>query len=725
MHLKSDNEQLNPLEKANRELIERASQMIFDYLKLTAKQIVYPINLAQINFNTVSGEPLLNEYFNELKKKWIEAFKEFEMVETANGSERISPAKAIFLHNELLQNPETFEAIYNLAGKFWPEVPRMDIAERWTQIIDTWNISSITLKSAEDLACAIEIPARLENFSNAEDLKRVYEYFIQYGFGEFFNSHALLPNIKGQFRKLINLNKELNLTEKLIQIADVLMPEKPQAHVHPDFCFNLDFRPYSRANYSSDIKDVVDKKIADKTSSKEIDLEFRKQLIEYCKVVTTLESESVPNKITKLICEYYKQSDELIELPTIKDDELNVRSAQLRLVRLCLNDVTSENSDWVRQNTNWLNQVIKTGHDYKDYQTMFETVRIFPNKLYELREQTYLTLDRADDEIKDLYDKVIKPNFPIRANLVLSDFEQYLVKQEETTTNDLTTKLEAFFASAGHFSNVNQHPHKEEILKIVKRLGPESKWTDYFPTINGKRTEIMVNMVTDENIKEDVFTIVNLQADKINKLGNLAKNKDMDRIISLGLAAVDKENQHQSTFEFLYDIGTRMENNLRARLAISIPEDLKCAVQNVQDGQDIIVSLRGKPIYYIEVKSRWDVNSSVRLSRNQTLRAYQQKENYALCTIDMTKYQGADRFYLKSVEPVEQFIYFNADIGGKVEHLINVLEHTNDTESIQLDGEYRTRVPMSFIETGKKLVDFEEYLIEYIKKYIANNVQPN
>lgn len=235
----------------------------------------------------------------------------------------------------------------------------------------------------------------------------------------------------------------------------------------------------------------------------------------------------------------------------------------------------------------------------------------------------------------------------------------------------------------------------------------------------------MVNMVTDENIKEDVFTIVNLQADKINKLGNLAKNKDMDRIISLGLAAVDKENQHQSTFEFLYDIGTRMENNLRARLAISIPEDLKCAVQNVQDGQDIIVSLRGKPIYYIEVKSRWDVNSSVRLSRNQTLRAYQQKENYALCTIDMTKYQGADRFYLKSVEPVEQFIYFNADIGGKVEHLINVLEHTNDTESIQLDGEYRTRVPMSFIETGKKLVDFEEYLIEYIKKYIANNVQPN
>ena len=725
LHLNSDNEQLKSQEQANKDLIQCASQLIFDYVKANAGQIVDPINLAQINFNTISSDTLLNEYFEGLKNQWIEHFRDCQLVETANHQERITPAKAIFLHNELLQDPEAFESVYNLAGKFWPEVPKKNLAEQWTRLVDTWNISSTTLKSATDLAGAIQEQVKLERFSNTEDLKRLYEYFIKYGFSELFNTHALLPNIKGHFKHLVRLNKNVNIPEKLIQIADVLMPEKPQAHIHPDFSFGLEFRTYSRNDYSTDINDVIEKRILDKTASKDISVEFREQLIEFCKVVSTIESESVPNKITKLICEYYKQTADLTELPTITGDELNVKPAQRRLVRLCLNDVSLENSEWVKQSIDWLEQLIATGHDYTDYKTMFQTVKVFPNMLYELREQTYLTIDKADDEVKNLYDDVIKPNLPVRAGLVLSNFEQYLVKQDETTTNQLTTKLEAFFLSSGPYSDINKHPYKPEILKIVKSFGPASKWSDYFPAINGKKTEILVNVMTDDIIKEDVFTIVNLEPGKINQLGTLAKHENMARVISLGLEAVAKENQHQSTFEFLYDIGTRMEKNLRERLAASIPDDLKCTPNSVQDGQDIIVTIKGEPIYYIEVKSRWDVNSSVRLSRNQTLRAYAEKDNYALCSIDMTKYQGLDKFRLKTVEPVKDWVYFNTDIGSKVEHLINVLEHTNDMESIQLDGEYRTRVPMSYIETGKKLDVFEEYLIEHIKNYIASNAQPN
>lgn len=53
--------------------------------------------------------------------------------------------------------------------------------------------------------------------------------------------------------------------------------------------------------------------------------------------------------------------------------------------------------------------------------------------------------------------------------------------------------------------------------------------------------------------------------------------------------------------------------------------ELKVRVDNIQGGQDIIVSINDKPIYYIEVKSRWVSADSVMMSATQLNRSVEKK----------------------------------------------------------------------------------------------------
>ncbi len=142
-----------------------------------------------------------------------------------------------------------------------------------------------------------------------------------------------------------------------------------------------------------------------------------------------------------------------------------------------------------------------------------------------------------------------------------------------------------------------------------------------------------------------------------------------------------------------------------------MPETIEAEIKNEQDGQDIIIKIGGESKYFIEVKSRWDVNSSYRMSKNQTLKAYAQQHNYALCTVDMTQYRGDDRLKVKSFDLIEHLVRFNQNIGEKVEHLIDVLEQTNEPDTIHLDGDYRTLIPMSFVEKGVDMKTFENHLV--------------
>lgn len=727
LYLKSDNDLNEKDEKANRDLLEKASNIIFEFLKTNANRISNPINLATINFNlNHDNNPLLNTYYKELKGKWIDEFKAFPLVETTE--KIIEPEKALFLSDELLvnihldekENEKNFTAIYELANQFWKNIPLKNLAKEWTKIFNEWNINHSHYINIKSVVTKIQEASRLSAFNNPQNLKEFYKYLIALDQTGLFNDFKLLPNIKGEFRQLTGkegLNRSLNLPQILIEIADVIMPDIPKRHVDPDFKFTLEFADYSRKNFTTDINDHISKIVHERTESENISEAILNKLIDYCKISTSAESTSVPNQLMKLISKYYNRSVDLIELPSVKDDELDIRVPQRRLLRMFLNDISKKDTLWVTENLDFLKDVISLGSGYTDYEEMFQTVAIFPNQLNELALQNLLSIDEGiPKEIKDLYDKIINPDVPIRASLVQDGFEDFLKNKQKKTTRELGERIESALFDDQNQGLINDHPFREQIIFIVDKIKDTASGYDkYFKLIYSKRSSILVELADGE----DTFSILSLAPKKIKKLAQLGNDPNFDIIVKLGEEALERIQEEDANFRHKYTIGTHIEALLRKEISSLLSEDINTEVQNVQNGQDIVIKVRDIQVYFIEVKSRWNSTTPIRISRNQTLKAYEKKDSYALCSVDMTKYNGDNKFEVEDIEDIEHCIKFNNDIGYKVAHLIDTLNQTNEPDSIHLDGDYRTLIPMSYIERGLDMSKFIAFLVEFIKTKYA------
>lgn len=713
LYLKSNNEDNQNEEEANRNLIETASQLIFQYVESNAKEISNPIKLARINFKTESDKTLLNEYFKSLKYSWIDHFKSFPLVESKAGNILVS--KSVFIDPGLLKDDSVFESIFTIIDFFWDNTPLKHLTKEWSSIIYEWNLDEIKYIDYKDLAIKLKEVGNLQGIPHINELKILYKHLIKEGHGDLFNLFELLPNIKGEFRLLSGLNNNISLPKELIDIADIIMPDIPKRHINPEFGFELELTPYTRKNYVTDINAAISEKIKDKTLTSEISLDFLKALLTYSKISSSVESTSVPIKLVKLICDYYSFDSTVIEIPNIKDDELDNKTPQRRLIRLFLNDMSKENPEWVDENLQFLKNILEIGPSYYDYEEMFSTLAVFPNQLKELTAQNFLKVDdNIPEAIKDIYDQIVKPNFPVRANLIHKEFAKYLKVQDKKTIRNLTEKIETVFFETSQFTAIENHPFKEYIIDIIQKFKTTDEYEKYFPIVFSKRSSILVELADGD----DSFSILSLDSSKIKKLAELGKNPNIEEIINLGKEAFIQKQQENANFQHKYTIGTHIENVLRKAITTLIPTTIKADIKNVQDGQDIVILINTVPVYFIEVKSRWDANSSVRMSKNQTLRAFEQKENYSLCSIDMTNYKGENKYKVEDINEIKNLIKFNTDIGNNVSHLIDVLNKSSEPETIHLDGDFRTLIPQTYIGTGIDLTEFETFIVDYLKTKI-------
>jgi hypothetical protein len=732
IHLKSTTEQIQVNEEANRRLMTKSSELIFDFVYNNSSEIANPIYLAKINFVVNDSEQLKNEYFQELKTTWIDKYKTYSIVETEYGNIQVS--KSAFLHLELLHDETAFNSIYNLISKFWKNIPLKQLTRDWTQLVDEWNIESINYVRISDLVVEIE-RLTLEE-CNESDLQIFYAYLIKQEKGDYFNKHRLLPNIKGEFRKLNELNLSVNMNSVLIEIADVILPEIAKRHIHPNFKFDFTFTPYSRKNYSTELNEQIGKLILDNPKESNIEEEQLSAILDYCKINSTEDSSSVPINLMKLSCINYHKDTDLVIIPTIKDDELDIRPAQKKILRLLFNDLSNKDSFWVSNNIDFIKELLSTGSSYYDYEDLFLTSFIYPNQQDELCLQGQLKIDdNITEEIKDLYDKIVKPKDAIRSVLLNPMFASYIKNKENKKNNkNLADEIETAFSYDGQYSNFDEHPFKNDILDIVKKATKSEEWRILFPHINSQKANIILKTVTDENIKDNVFSIVQLGVDKINQLGELAKDENFDKImelkelvklenfdkiISLGKEALITEEQKKADFTHKYTIGTHVEQILRNGLTDIIGKEIEAEIIDIQNGQDIIIKIEGEPIFYLEVKSKWDVNNPIRMSKNQTIKAFEQKNNYALCSINMTKYSGINKYNIIDITEITELIRFNTDIGEKVEHLIPRFAELSEVDKFRLDGDYRTYIPQNYVDNGMLLKEFESFLIKFLKESYA------
>lgn len=713
LHLNSENEKNKIEEVANQKLMEEASNLIFGFLENNLSRIQSPHLLAEINFAVSSDDTELNKYFVGLKDNWTTKFKSLPFVETQTS--RISVQEAVFLDSLVIDGaePPTLQAIYNIVGKFYPNIPKSDLIPNWTKLTDDWNVTDTVRIGFSGIAEKIQVQGTIESFDKAE-LILLYKELIRKGEGELFANKALLPNIKGQFRKQVELSKSVDLTEELIPLADVINPKISNRQIDGEFLLEgLEFEPFGRRNYMELINASLDEHVKDGTRSQNLPANYLSSLIQYASIVPKEDSASGPLRVIKLIEAHYNLQLSQIVLPSVPgEDNIDVRKGQNDLFKVFLNDISDKDETWVNENIDDLAKVLIEAFNYADVKKIFLRYDVYPNELFKLK--PIGSLHKANNIppfVKDLYDKVVAPNEPVRAKLAHAVIENIYEEMKSKRSLDLTSQIEQrFFGDSGSEIHMENHPYRSDIIDIIRNFKPDQPqcetYEKLFPATSRNKSAILVQLADGEAS----FTILSQDEAIIKKLAGIADHPNLYELIKLGEDALLKKQQEEAEMRYKKKIGNHLEDVLRERLS----QNINAKVLSEQDGQDLVIYIEDKPVYYIEVKSKWLETTPIRISRNQTLRAHENPNCFALCSIDMTKYTGTDKYEVESIVSVIEFMKFNIDVGSKVGHLVDIYVNAHQEDKFSLDGDYRTLIPSKYIKEGLDLSGFEMELLNYI-----------
>ncbi len=717
LHLNSENEKNRTEELANQKLMQEASDLIFTFLDINLSKIENSHLLAEINFPVSSDDAELNKYFKELKDSWTNKFKTLPFVETITS--RISAQEAIFLNDSVIHEADepTLSSIYNIVGKFYDNVPKSELIPIWTKLIDYWNILDIKKIGFADIADKIQEKTSIESFNKLE-LILLYKEMIRKGEGELFANRSLMPNIKGQFRKQGELSKSVDLTDALIPLADVINPKITNRQIDTDFLLEgLEFENFGRRNYMELINVSLDENIKENTRSASLPENYLSCLIQYASIIPKEDSVSGPIKVIKLIEKHYGLALNSIILPSIPGDEkenIDIRKGQNDLFKVFLNDISDKDAEWTKENLEDLATVLKEAFNYADVKKIFLRYDVYPNQLHQLKSIGNLYRDNKIPEfVKDLHDSIVDPNTPIRTRLAHAIIENLHDEMKFIKPLDLTNDIEVrFFGESGNEIHMENHPYRSDIIDIIRNFKPDHEnnelYEKLFPGTSRNKSAILVQLADGDAS----FTILSQNEAVIRKLAGIAGHPNLDALIKLGEDALLRQQQEEAEMQYKKKIGNHLEDVLLKRLS----QNLNATVKSEQDGQDLVVYIDDKPVYYIEVKSKWLETTPIRISRNQTLRAHQNPNCFALCSIDMTKYTGADKYEIEKIDSVFEFMKFNTDLGNKVDHLVEIYENAHQIDKFSLDGDYRTLIPAAYIKNGVDLFEFETQLLSILEE---------
>ena len=148
--------------------------------------------------------------------------------------------------------------------------------------------------------------------------------------------------------------------------------------------------------------------------------------------------------------------------------------------------------------------------------------------------------------------------------------------------------------------------------------------------------------------------------------------------------------------------------------------ELKVNIDNMQGGQDIVISINDKPIYYIEVKSRWITADSVMMSATQLVRSVEKKECYSLFAVDMVGFNGEnvkEHIYPKSIDDFVRRIRVVDNIGYLNDEIIPTKRDPH--EEVHIGGDYKVIVPQNLIVRNH--ISYIEF-IDKLKNIVKDSI---
>jgi hypothetical protein len=726
LFLKASNEELKNDVETNKLLLNRAFELIIK--KVTEDVSQDFLSVLNIHFSEND-----DDYLKEKKVVLINSLKNLERIKIEQDLVTLNAIS--YLHNDILSLGESIlEAIYPLLSEFYKLPDYKDYIYLCT-LVNNWEIESFDILKHKDILEKI-VQKTHGHYSKIIN-KESYKAFVKTVSTDIdlLNSVKAIPNIHDEFKFHKELKKWNIVEPSLINTIDYLNSAVSMTYLNQDFYFLDNLAIYTREDFKDDLNkfnnDAINQLERNEIETLKVDSVKFHLLIETLKTFISLNKITETNKkLSDFLHTVYDLStnEESITNPTV---DLNYDSSFKLLARLYIKTISLKGKEHIKSSIIKLKQfvgILHNNHELK--KNLLDKLACYPNQMFDLKPQSGLKLDCIKDEdFKTKYFEITKNE--IRKDLLLSDFEEYIHHANSITGVQIGDEIETSLSANKVFFPINDSdastlPILLDLIQFISR--PNSKWSNWLPNLNKVKEEILMYKFQNEKTRLSLFNILSESEDKINLLGELAKIPDLEGLINAGKEKQKEEARKNNHLKHIKEIGLQIQNIIQLQIDSSLAEtikivesssDEKLATVEEQNGQDFIIYKSGAPIYYIEVKSRWDSEGIVALSKRQVECCARNKGIYAVVTVNVADYKSRNNSVDETIsfKDLQQDVYVNLDLCENFEILIKENQQFETISENTKLIEYRGHIPQGRIKN--KGIDFEKF-IEKLKIIILS-----
>lgn len=742
--LPKDNDGLIAKFHHNEQVIEEMVSMLFSYYDNNSEKQSIPIEFAEIDFKSEKqDDPVTKQYLQRLQERFVNKLIHWKMIPTKDrGFLSINDdIHFVVLNHDIYSSlsdqsiKDYIPALVSYASSETRTLPSEDVVE-WSRIVFGWKPDETNYYvSLEDICKVIN--------GKGSELKSFLLLLKELGQtgSDLLAKYALIPNREGELRKTGDLKDAQDITNELYLLSRPLLGQRAYKLVDTEYADIAVLPKYDRASLRDDLKLEIDdlrrKTIRRVNSSyygttpdpislnEAVGLGIKLvDLIKFCSAFPKEDTDTFRSRILPIICRINGEQYEPSVIPALTDDEADFYSSAFNyLVDNTLFVLSRKPQSWLTDDVegqgrlsllkDFLDEFTKTTD--KERLGKLDEYGIIPNRNLSMclpKELKKSCSDPIPSRILDLYTclaAIVSAQIKdYREVLVHEEFEAYY-QYKVCKTSEITDEMESMLRDKD--DDYSWESTRKIVLDIIEGID-NNEWPDkdIFRDIRAKKPTIFFkNAVSGEKGKH-VYTLMRQSESVIEDLAELAEEPNFADIIGKAKALLELQREEEADFQFKKEIGNHIESLLRCKLNDSLnqnSDDFEFGVEDVQNGQDIIIRYKGNVIYYIEVKTKWDFTTSgpAYMSKNQVLKACCNPDRYALCCVDLTDYDLPDRTYPESIERITNRINIHFEIGKTLNALMKPTLDADMTpeDLVSIDGDYKARIPAKVFRNGASL----------------------
>lgn len=765
----------------NREIIRLGEEMIFSFIGTHLDKFADRKMFSFVNINTQAGNQKLSDFLKEKKSLWVDMMNGYDLVRSSSqDGGYVKPSDIFGLSREMVdegyRNSLFLDAVYGmLMTKYADRLPAKDEFLFWSDRIMEWYGSDVDNEHVITVQNVVNLITEKNDISTLgkENLLEFNKFLAAIKKFSFFENYAIVPNESGILKKKADLVCPSTFNKTTREVMAVLVPEDFAKFVDPDFAGLTQFTSFSDGDLKVKISDAISKiqdwqksyrdkfrrytisqSYSDRVSNPEhaiVSQDKVAAMIRFASMIIKPESCSNEAKILALVKEYHGFTEEV----TDSINEFEVRSALRTLIadvmyRFTLNPEETKAA--------WAQKTVEAVYAYNDFRSMLRDYKLYQDQKGKYRYAEQLRKENEIPErLKEIYDTIVFEGNLKSIKDVLLDckYKNCFEGDSECNGAELSARIFEKISSKRDgeeksYPDISTYSHRAEVLEIIRRMDDSEEgrqWASLFSTLEKDKATVTMSVIDDGDKKDSIFKFMQeentdkLKAladisekvkslDSLQAIADIASADDLADILANARRLNDERQEAERQFNFKYTIGKIIEDELRD--AVNSELSCSCSASDIQNGQDMVISFKGEPIYFIECKAKWNFTDPAHMSSLQMKQAVREKGRYALCCVDCTTDTGAKVSMNASKDDViaahDDIIahtYVHTDIGDVLSPAVSPIIkeedtfRTEDESSIRVRGDLNCSISKRVFVKGMPFKEFISDLTARVREELA------